>query len=197
MPSLVAPAIPVGTLAGAEQPVLRAGAGVILRPWLIADAAAVVEAFQDPAIQRWHVRRADSVDEARGWIEEWQGTWRQETHIHWAVAAGDAHADAGTLLGRLSLKSLNLADGGAELAYWVTPRARGRGVCPRAVGAAATWALGTAGFHRLELEHSTANPASCRVAVKAGFAAEGVRRGAALHVDGWHDMHLHARLRGN
>ena len=39
-----------------------------------------------------------------------------------------------------------------------------------------------------------ANPASCRVAVKAGFREEGVRRGAALHADGWHDMHVHALL---
>jgi len=33
------------------------------------------------------------------------------------------------------------------------------------------------------------------VATKAGFRAEGTRRGAALHVDGFHDMHAHARLR--
>jgi RimJ/RimL family protein N-acetyltransferase len=32
------------------------------------------------------------------------------------------------------------------------------------------------------------------VAEKAGFAAEGVKRGAGWHADGWHDMHLHARL---
>jgi len=41
-----------------------------------------------------------------------------------------------------------------------------------------------------------ANPASCRVAVKSGFEAEGTERGAELHTDGWHDMHLHARIAG-
>jgi len=46
----------------------------------------------------------------------------------------------------------------------------------------------------VELEHSTQNPASCRVAVKAQFAAEGVRRSAALHADGWHDMHVHVSI---
>ncbi|WP_405674636.1 GNAT family N-acetyltransferase [Streptomyces sp. NBC_01511] len=190
MPSLVPPAIPVGSLAAFGQPTLAVGGGALLRPWLLSDAEAVAEAFRDPEIQRWHVRRADSVDEARGWIQRWQGSWGEETDGHWAVAG----AGTGTLLGRLSLKAWNLTDGSAEVAYWMVPAARGSGVCPRAVTALADWALGEGGFHRLALEHSTANQASCRVAVKAGFEEEGVRRGAALHADGWHDMHLHARV---
>jgi RimJ/RimL family protein N-acetyltransferase len=60
----------------------------------------------------------------------------------------------------------------------------------------ASWAF-LADFHRLYLRHSVANPASCRVALKSGFAAEGTERGAELHTDGWHDMHLHARIAGN
>ncbi|MFC5033943.1 GNAT family N-acetyltransferase [Streptomyces sp. DSM 41987] len=191
MPFLVAPAISTGALAASGQPVLPVGADASLRPWLLSDAEAVREAFQDPAIQRWHVRRADSVDEAREWIRGWRSGWRDETEGHWAIV--DAASDA--LLGRMALKSLSLADGKAELAYWTVPSARGHGLCPRAVTALTRWALGEGGFHRIELEHSTANQASCRVAVKAGFEEEGTRRGAALHADGGHDMHLHARVR--
>lgn len=192
MPSLAAPAIPVGALSSAEQPVLPVGGGRLLRPWLPDDAGAVHAAYQDPAIQRWHVRSADSVAEARAWIERWRGSWRSETAGHWAVA----DEESGALLGRISLKSLDLADGHADVAYWTLPSARGAGVCSGAVVALAGWALGDGGFHRLELQHSTANLASCRVAVRTGFAQEGVRREAALHADGWHDMHLHARVRG-
>jgi RimJ/RimL family protein N-acetyltransferase len=50
------------------------------------------------------------------------------------------------------------------------------------------------GLHRIELSHSAVNPASCRIAEKAGFAYEGTKRRQGLHQDGWHDMHLHARL---
>ncbi|MFC8077401.1 GNAT family N-acetyltransferase [Streptomyces sp. NPDC057307] len=191
MPYLIDRAIPVGSFAGSGQPTLTVPGGALLRPWLISDAGAVTEAFRDPAIQRWHVRRADSVDEARGWIQEWQGSWGEESAGHWAVA----DADTGAPLGRMSLKAWNLTDGTADLAYWMMPAARGGGICPRAAEALANWALDEAGFHRLELQHSTANEASCRVALKAGFEGEGVRRGAALHADGWHDMHLHARVR--
>ncbi len=38
---------------------------------------------------------------------------------------------------------------------------------------------------------------SVRVAVKAGFRPEGIRRGAAMHADGWHDMHVHSLLAGD
>jgi [ribosomal protein S5]-alanine N-acetyltransferase len=41
-----------------------------------------------------------------------------------------------------------------------------------------------------------ANQASCRVGAKAGYELEGIMRGALLHADGWHDMHLHARVAG-
>src|SRR5262249_1458548 len=51
------------------------------------------------------------------------------------------------------------------------------------------------GFHRLDLEHSTRNLTSCKVATKSGYLLEGTKRSARLHDDGWHDMHLHARVR--
>ncbi|MER7500287.1 GNAT family N-acetyltransferase [Nonomuraea pusilla] len=190
MPSLVTAAIAAGALARSAQPTVPAGEGVTLRPWRPDDADALMEAFQDPGIQRWHARRADSVDETSAWIEGWRAAWQAETDAHWAMAA----TGADRLLGRISLKSFNLVDGTAEVAYWTAPWARGGGVCTRAVLAVAGWALDEAGFHRLELQHSTGNPASCRVTAKAGFEAEGTRRGAALHADGWHDMHLHARV---
>jgi RimJ/RimL family protein N-acetyltransferase len=66
-------------------------------------------------------------------------------------------------------------------------------VATAAVGAVSEWAFGL-GLHRLQLRHSVRNPASCRVAAKTGYALEGVLRSALRHADGWHDMHLHARL---
>ncbi|MDQ0994671.1 RimJ/RimL family protein N-acetyltransferase [Streptomyces sp. V3I7] len=66
-----------------------------------------------------------------------------------------------------------------------------------AVRRVSRWALEELGLHRLRLCHSTANPASCRVAEKAGYAVEGTMRGALLHEDGWHDQHLHALVQGD
>lgn len=79
----------------------------------------------------------------------------------------------------------------------VLPAARGAGVASRALAAVRAWALGDIGFHRLELDHSTRNHASCRVATKAGYRLEGTKRNGAVQDDGRHDMHLHARVRGD
>jgi ribosomal-protein-alanine N-acetyltransferase len=188
MPELVPPTVAPGTLAGLPQPTFPLGAGVELRPWADGDARAVMSAYADPDIRRWHVRGIDSVDEAHEMISAWRQAWAQERRLEWAVAGAD-----GAVLGRLALKDLVLFDGIAEVAYWTVPAARGRGLAPRALAAASGWAFGV-GFRRLELEHSTRNPASCRVAEKAGFPWEGTRRGSALHADGHHDMHVHTRL---
>lgn len=193
MPYLISDVVAPGALACRQQPTLPVSdGGLVLRPWASSDAPAVYEAFQDPVLQRWHARVADSESEARDWIEDWRAAWAGERAAHWAIA--DAATDR--LVGRIALRMIELPDGQAEVAYWTVPWARGRDVAPRAVEALARWSFDEVGLHRLELTHATANEASCRVALKTGFPAEGTKRSAVLHADGWHDMHLHARVAG-
>jgi hypothetical protein len=59
------------------------------------------------------------------------------------------------------------------------------------------WAQDEIGFHRLELDHSTRNHSSCRVATKSGYLLEGAKCNAAVRVDGRQDMLLHAFIRGD
>lgn len=171
-----------------QQPSLQAG-DLSIRPWSAADAPAVVRAYEDPDIQRWHVRTMEP-DEALAWTASWAGLWDAETAAGWAVA--DSHDDA--LLGRMVLHKIDLTQGVSEVAYWVVPAARGRGVASRSLEAVTRWAFDHMGLHRIQLDHSTKNPASCRVALKAGFHAEGTLRSQLRHADGWHDMHVHALL---
>ncbi|WML79516.1 GNAT family N-acetyltransferase [Streptomyces sp. VNUA74] len=193
MPYLTQPVLAAGTLSGTPQPTLATGDGLLLRPWRDEDAPAVHAAFQDPVMHQWHIRAADSEDEVRGWIAEWRRGWAGERGAQWAVV----EETGGLLAGRVALREVVLGDGVAEVAYWTTAAARGKGVAARATRALAHWALERIGFQRLELSHAVANGASCRVAEKAGFALEGTKRSALLHPDGWHDMHLHARVRGD
>ncbi|GGZ07582.1 GNAT family N-acetyltransferase [Streptomyces poonensis] len=193
MPYLTSPVLPAGTFAERPQPALPTGDGLILRPWSVEDAPAVHAAFRDPVLRQWHMRGAASEDEVRSWIAEWRSGWTEERDAQWAVV----DADTDRLKGRVALRAIELADGTAEVAYWTVASARGQGVAARATTALARWALDEIGFHRLELLHSVRNEASCRVAAKTGFALEGTKRGALLHEDGWHDMHLHARVRGD
>lgn len=184
MPLLVDPVVTPEQFSNTEQPTLRTG-GILLRPWTEDDVSAIVAAYQEPEIQRWHVR-AMTPTEALEWIEDARKSWSESTAASWAVEVDEAVA------GRMTLK-LQPAFGVAVAAYWTCVEARGRGLAPQALTRATQWAF-EIGLHRVELEHSTANPASCRVAAKAGFDAEGTRRSAMLHADGWHDLHVHARI---
>jgi RimJ/RimL family protein N-acetyltransferase len=173
----------------AEQPVLVASGGLTLRPWVPSDAAAVLAAYTDPGIRHWHRRGVASEDEARELIAGWNRGWGDETTACWAVLAGDRAEVAG----RVAIRDVDLQLGHGDVGYWVLPAARGSGIAVRAVREASRWALAELGLHRLDLGHSVANTASCRVAEKAGFRLEGTLRSALLHADGWHDMHLHGR----
>ncbi|ARU52989.1 GNAT family N-acetyltransferase [Cellulosimicrobium cellulans] len=186
-PMLAGPAVDPRTFAS-PQPVLDTGDGLRLRPWTGDDAPALREVYDDPAVRRWHVRSLTTDAEARDVALGWAARWGEGAGASWAVVDPE-----GALRGRLALREVSLQDGSAEVAYWTVPAARGQGVAPRALRTATRWAFG-AGFHRLWLEHSVDNAPSCRAAASAGFDAEGVRRSAVLHADGWHDMHTHARI---
>ena len=186
------PTIVAGTLAGTPQPSLDGVGGLVLRPWEAADVPVFLAAYRDPEIRHWHTRHPASEDEVREWFDRYPQDWAQEKGAHWAVTRG-----GGEVTGRIAIGGFDLEDGVATCGYWVLPAARGAGVATRALNALSAWALGGNRFHRLQLDHSTGNPASCRVAVRAGFVLEGTKRSAAVHSDGRHDMHLHARIRGD
>lgn len=186
MSSFAEPVVAPGTMRSHVQPDIH-GAGLTLRPWLPSDRSTVVAAYADPDIRQWHLRTMSN-EEATDWIAHWPGRWRAESGAGWAVL------DAGRVAGQISLRRLDLPEGEAEVSYWVLPSARGRRIAPRALTLLAGWSFRTLGLHRIELNHSTANRPSCRVAQHAGFLPEGTKRAQTRHADGWHDMHLHARL---
>lgn len=186
VPRVVPAVLRPGSVSGRLQPILRDHA-LTLRPWAATDAAAVAAAYSDPDIEYWHAQTMTLV-EAEEWVAAARQSWLDESAASWAITDGDAFA------GRITLGALDLAAGQADVRYWVVPGARGRGVATRSVELITTWAMLDLGLHRLELEHSTQNPRSCRVATRAGYQVEGTKRSQAQHRDGWHDMHLHARI---
>lgn len=186
MPHLVPPVVPAGRIRNQLQPTLRVGE-LTIRPWQPSDVDAVVTAYADPDIQQWHARSMTTA-EAAAWMAATADGWQAETGAGWAITVQDM------LVGRVGFRAISLAEGQAEIAYWTVPAARGRNIAARAVQAASVWMFQSVGLNRIELNHSTLNPASCRIAHKAGFRYEGTKRRHLLHMDGWHDMHLHARL---
>lgn len=184
VPSLVAAVFAPGHLSGTTQPTLRAGS-LLLRPWAKVDAPDVVGAYQeaeDPTL-------ACAIDDSCR-------SGAVDSRRRGCLDGGDRGELGGRLRGRLAGRmtlKFYLGDACAGVGYWTRQADRGRGVAPQALLAATRWAFDQ-GFHRVQLEHSVQNRASCRVAAKAEFSEEGIRRSAAMHADGWHDMHVHGRV---
>jgi RimJ/RimL family protein N-acetyltransferase len=179
------------TLCGME-PVVLVAPGLRLRPWRADDASAVLPALRDPAIARWNpVDRPDpDLATAQEWVRD-RGDWTSSEHASFAVIA----AADGLLLGSVSLYKIDHVHHNAEIGYWTVPRVRGRGIATTALGLVARWGFDTAALHRVQLFHAVDNPASCRVATKAGFLLEGMPRESYSYGDGQlHNEHLHGRL---
>ena len=85
----------------------------------------------------------------------------------------------------------------AEIGYWTALAARGRGVAPAAVRAVTDWvfdAFAGASLRQIMLVHDVDNPASCRVAEKAGYPFQEFSPANPPH---WFtDGHIHMRLVG-
>jgi ribosomal-protein-alanine N-acetyltransferase len=82
-----------------------------------------------------------------------------------------------TCIGQIEVHRVEWEHGRAELAVWVSPARRGRGLAPRALALAGPWLLGEAGLERLELVTRSDNHPMIRAGEKAGFQLEGVLRG--------------------
>ncbi|WP_062214193.1 GNAT family N-acetyltransferase [Streptomyces sp. NBRC 109706] len=169
-----------------------AGAELLLRRWTEADLPAVRDAFNAPGMYRQFgstVENGEVDDAAAGrWIARVNQRWDEESAYSWAVAEGP------TVLGCVSVSQVNHVHNSGWTAYWTVPAAQGRGVATAAVRALSAWCFDELQLFRLELGHRMDNPASCRVALAAGYRAEGLQRAKLRYGAVRHDVETHARL---
>ncbi|GIH76922.1 GNAT family N-acetyltransferase [Planobispora longispora] len=166
---------------------------VVLRELTAGDADAIVRACADPEIVRFlpALPVPYTRDDAFAFLKSSEREWE-------AGGATFAVADPGTgaWLGNVGLKPPG-PRGGVEIGYLIAPWARGRGAATAAARALTEWAFAH-GTHRVELLAEVENLASQRVALAAGFAHEGMRRGDHPMRDGSRgDLVSFARLRAD
>ena len=80
------------------------------------------------------------------------------------------------------------------MGYWLDAGFEGRGLVTRAVTAVLDHAFGPLGLHRVELQTTTDNTRSLRVAERLGFTQEGVLREAAAFPGERRDVVVHGLL---
>ncbi len=160
-----------------------------LRPWTTGDAADLrraVRASPDLVLQLGDADLGSESACAR-FIERELAT-TDESRVSRAIVTEDS------VVGNVGLSHIEYRHGTAWVSYWVASPFRGRGLATRAVIALTEHAFADPGLFRLELGHRVDNPASCRVAARAGFAAEGIERSKLRYGDLRFDVETHARL---
>jgi len=191
-------------------PAVNRQPALLLRPWRAEDIPALAAEMsrEYPTAGMWPRRGERPVrtalpgerDAAR-WLASQDRGWRDGDRLSFAVLeAGDAGGCV--LAGNVGLK--NREEAGrvgeretAEIGYWTAVAARGRGIAPAAVRAVTDWAFDAfagASLRQVMLVHDVGNPASCRVAEKAGYPFRELSPANPPH---WlTDGHIHMRVGG-
>jgi RimJ/RimL family protein N-acetyltransferase len=150
----------------------------------------VLASCLDPDIRRWRRRPPADPAAADAYVRQRARDWAEDRRLSWAVCP----AATGEMLGEVELSDLDLSMRTAEIACWVLPAARGRGLVTTAVSTLLRFGFEGLGLHRLEYQWADGNAASARVAEKCGFRYEGRKRSAWV-ADGQRvDLLIAARL---
>ncbi|WP_434439142.1 GNAT family N-acetyltransferase [Lentzea sp. E54] len=160
----------------------------LLRPWNLDDAPVVLATAREPMMDRQFTFPVDSLPAAQEWIVLLADRRDEDTAYSFAVL------HEGVPVGNVAVSSVERRHLTGWVSYWIREEARGKGLATLACRAVSEFAFTELGLFRLELAHRLDNPASCRVALGAGFLVEGVERARLLYDGVRHDTETHARL---
>jgi RimJ/RimL family protein N-acetyltransferase len=161
-----------------------------LEPFSEAHLAPVSRLVEDPDVQRYTlVPVPPPPNFARRWLGRYQDGRKDGTREGFAIVGDD-----GTFLGLALAFRIDREERTVELGYVVAPKARGRGVARRALELLTEWALSELGALRIELRISVDNPASSRVAERAGYVREGILRSVHFKQGIREDVEVWSRL---
>ncbi|MET7641486.1 GNAT family N-acetyltransferase [Streptomyces sp. NPDC005438] len=163
--------------------------GLRLRRWTPADRDTVREVFAEPLMEWQADQPVNDAASAAGWLTRRILQWESDTAYSYAVT--DAQDE---VLGCVAVSAIDRRHDCGWVSYWTRGQARGRAVASRACAALSELAFTEAALYRLELGHRVDNPASCRVALRAGYAVEGLQRRKLRYGEARYDVETHARL---
>jgi RimJ/RimL family protein N-acetyltransferase len=104
----------------------------------------------------------------------------------------------GKFAGALSFHTLVLEEEKAEIGYWLTTDARGKGIATQATKLLTEYGFETIGFHRIEALVVESNKPSLKVLTNAGYVQEGVLRDKSCCGDGTREnMVMFAAIRSD
>ena len=157
------------------DPPLRSGE-LMLRPWRLDDAPALVAAWTDPEIQRWTaVPTTQELAYAQRWIAGEEERRQRNLSLDLVVDR------RGTVAGEVGFVAHDGDAETVELGWWVAPAHRGQRVASTAARLLAPW-IEAELRQRVVVRCHPDNPASMAVARNAGFRPGGTDAAGELWV---------------
>jgi RimJ/RimL family protein N-acetyltransferase len=148
---------------------------VRLEPWSDEHLDFVVAAVADDAIVRWsHLPEPFDESAVRRWFDAMPGELAEGSAIRVRIA----DATDGKSLGAIALFNIRSAEAEAELGYWISREARGRGVAGRAIHLLMSWAFEALALTQIEAIPDATNESSKRVLERCGFVPAPARADA-------------------
>lgn len=148
---------------------------LLLRRFTLEDAGDMLRNWiADPEVQRNYGEPVYQTEQAvQALLEQWICRYEDAGFYRWAVIWKETNE----CVGQIAFCRVYPEIDTAEVEYCVGRAFQGRGIAAEALRAVMDYALGEAGFARVEAFHRAANPVSGRVLQKAGMLpAETVRR---------------------
>ncbi len=152
------------------------GGRVLLRPPIMDDGPALVEAIQVSAAalspwMDWY--RADfSIEMANTWIKTLIAAWEDGTNYQFSII----DTEKNQILGSSGINHINITYRLANLGYWIRTDRSGEGFATETTKVLAQFGFEQLGLRRIEIVTGVENWASRRVAEKAGATFEGILR---------------------
>ena len=150
---------------------------VLLREPRAADIPAITSGASEPSVALYTTVPSPYTESDAAWfVGEVQSTWDANTAATFAVCDVQAPDE---LVGMIGLHDLELdvePGGRAEIGYWLSTPARGRGLMRRAVRLLSAWGINELGLARITWVAAAGNTPSRNVAEQCGYQFEGTVR---------------------
>jgi RimJ/RimL family protein N-acetyltransferase len=101
-------------------------------------------AHRDPSLRWANAKLTTAITDeadAHRWLATQYDGWASRTRYSFAVLETEEASDDAALVGNVSIKGLTTDGASAEVGYWTSAFARGRGIAPRALDAVSRWAF--------------------------------------------------------
>lgn len=166
-------------------------ARLVLRPFTLADAAAIQRLAGDAAIARGTFMPHPYEDGmAEAWITAQQADFEQGRLVNFAVTL----AVQQTLIGSIGM-TLEQPHRRGQLGYWIGVPYWNQGYASEAGHAVVQYGFATLELHRIWAPHFKRNPASGRVLQKIGMQYEGCQREHYFHQGQFVDVMIYGMVR--